>query len=68
MLLQIMPFTKILKKNLKRELNFKLSNLYKTVFNSKNGISLDGKQKIFFNWIGKQRKFLASHNKGTGME
>ena len=39
-------FYKNIKKDLKRELNFKLSNLYRTIFSSKNGLSLDSKQKI----------------------
>ena len=39
-------FCKNIKKDLKRKLNFKLSNLHKTVFSSKNSISLNNKQKI----------------------
>ena len=36
-------FCKNIKKDLKRELNFKLSNSHRIIFGSKNGLSLDGK-------------------------
>ena len=39
-------FYKNIKKDLKRELNFKLSNLYRIIFSSKNSLSLNSKQKI----------------------
>lgn len=46
-------FCKNIKKNLKKELNFKPSNLHRTIFSGKNGLSLDNKQKILPNWVGK---------------
>ena len=48
---------KNIKKDLKQKLNFKLSNLYRTIFRGKNGIGWDGKLKI-----------LSSYNKGTERE
>jgi len=39
-------FCKDIKKDLKRELNFKPRNLRRTVFGSRNGVGLDGKLKI----------------------
>ena len=42
-------FYKNIKKDLKWELNFKLSNLYKIIFRGKNSVSWDSKQKILPN-------------------
>ena len=61
-------FCKNIKKDLKWELNFKPSNLYRTIFGGKNGVSWDGKQKVLPGWIGKRRRFLAGRNKGIGRE
>ena len=48
-------FCKDIKKDLKRELNFKLSNLRRTIFGSRNGVGLDGKLEILPGWVGISR-------------
>ena len=61
-------FCKNIKKDLKRELNFKPSNLHRTIFRGKNGVGWDGRQKVLPGWIDKRRRFLAGRNEGTGRE
>ena len=61
-------FCKDIKKDLKRELNFKPSNLHRTIFSTRNGVGSDGKPKILLGWVGKRRRFLAGRNEGTGRE
>lgn len=48
-------FCKDIKKDLKRELNFKPSNLRHTIFGSRNGVGLDGKLEILPGWVGISR-------------